>query len=437
MAEKFFIRTFGCQMNEHDSEKLKGILQHMGLEEAESERDAQVILINTCAVREKPVHKVYSELGRFKRWRDRIIVVCGCVAQKEGKRLIERMPHVSAVIGPRNIYRLPEAIERAKEGKKSVFTDQSNRCTITDLSMPVARSNPYRAYITIMEGCDNFCSYCIVPFVRGREVSRPWREILEEAKRLADMGYKEITLLGQNVNSYGKGLDDPIDFPELLYRLHDIEGIEWIRFITSHPKDFSPRLIEAVTTLPKVCEYIHLPAQSGSNRILKLMNRRYTREQYLEIIENIKASGKYFAFTSDFIVGFPTETEEDFEDTLSLIEEVEYEGVFAFIYNPREFTKASQWKDDVPLQVKKERLRRLLEVQDRITEKLSNAYKNKVLDVLFDRYEDGYLYGRTRTFKIVKVPADKSYLGHIVKVRITRTKMYELEGEIVEGGKAA
>lgn len=434
MVETFFIRTFGCQMNEHDSEKIRGLLTFHGYEEASSEREADVIILNTCAVREKPVHKVYSELGRFKR-SNKIILVCGCVAQKEKKRLLERMPHVSAVIGPRNIYKVAEAIERAKAGKKSIFVEQDSRCPITDLSYPIKRSNPYRAYVTIMEGCDNFCSYCIVPFVRGREVSRPSREIIEEIKRLADEGYKEVTLLGQNVNSYGKGLDENIDFPELLYKVHEIDGIEWIRFITSHPKDFSDRLIEAVISLPKICEYIHLPAQSGSNRILSLMNRKYTRERYLEIVEKLKSSGKYIAFTSDFIVGFPTETEEDFEETLSLIREVEYEGVFAFIYNPREFTKAATWKDDVPVKVKKERLKRLLEVQDEITQRLSASYKGKVFDVLFDHEEDGELVGRTRTFKIVKCRADKSFLGHIVKVRVTEAKMYELRGEIVGEGK--
>ncbi len=419
-------------MNEHDSEKIAGILLHHGLEKAENEKDADIIILNTCAVREKPVHKVYSELGRFKK-ADKIVGVCGCVAQKEKKRLMERMPHVKFVIGPRNIYKIPEAVSKALEGKKSIFVEQNGRCPITDLSYPIYRKNPYRAYITIMEGCDNFCSYCIVPYVRGREISRPSKEILEEARKLADEGYKEIILLGQNVNSYGKGLEEKIDFPELLYKLHNIEGIEWIRFITSHPKDFSEKLIEAVTTLPKICEYIHLPAQSGSNRILELMNRKYTREKYLEIIEKIKEKGKYFAFTSDFIVGFPTETEEDFEMTLNLIKEVEYEGIFAFIYNPREMTKAYSWKDDISIHIKKERLKKLLETQDRITEKLSKNYVGKIVDVLFEGFDEekGKLFGRTRTFKMVKVKGDKSYLGNIVKIKITDAKMYELRGEMV------
>ncbi len=434
MSLKFYIKTFGCQMNEHDSEKLAGILLDKGLEKAENEKEADIIILNTCAVREKPVHKVYSELGRFKRT-NKIIGVCGCVAQKEKKRLIEKMPHVSFVLGPRNIYKIHEALTKALEGNKSIYTEQNGRCPITDLSFQIDRKNPYRAYITIMEGCDNFCSYCIVPFVRGREVSRPSKEIVEEAKRLAELGYKEVTLLGQNVNSYGKGLPEKIDFPDLLYKLHEIDGIEWIRFITSHPKDFSDKLIDAILSLPKICEYIHLPAQSGSNRILDLMNRKYTKERYLEIVEKIRRSGKYFAFTSDFIVGFPTETKEDFEETLDLVKRVKYEGIFAFIYNPREMTKAYNWKDDVPLEIKKERLKILLEIQDRITEELSNSYVGKEVEVLLDEFDEkeGELTGRTRTFKIVKVKGDKSLLGNIVKIKITEAKMYELKGKILGG----
>ena len=431
---RFYIKTFGCQMNEHDSEKMAGVLLSLGLQEAKTEKEADIVILNTCAVREKPVHKVYSELGRFKRSK-KIVGVTGCVAQKDGKRIIERMPHVSFVIGPRNIYRIGEAINNAFNGRKSIFTDQNHSCPITDLRFPIKRNNPYTAYVTIMEGCDNFCSYCIVPLVRGREKSRPPEEIIEEIKSLRDMGYKEVILLGQNVNSYGKGLDKKVDFADLLYMINEIEGIEWIRFITSHPKEFNDKLIEAITNLPKVCEYIHLPAQSGSDRILELMNRKYTRKDYLKIIEKIRSSGKYYAFTSDFIVGFPTETEEDFEKTLSLIKEVEYEGVFAFIYNPREGTKASQMKDDIPLQVKKERLKRLLEIQDRITEKMSSAYKGRIVEVLFHEYDEETqtLTGRTRTFKIVKTKGDKSLLGHIVKVKIEETKMYELKGKIVKG----
>ncbi|MGB9667909.1 MAG: tRNA (N6-isopentenyl adenosine(37)-C2)-methylthiotransferase MiaB [Thermosulfidibacteraceae bacterium] len=430
MAKSFYIKTFGCQMNEHDTEKIKGLLEYHGYIEAEDEKEADIIIINTCAVREKPVHKVYSEAGRFKKT-GKIIGIAGCVAQKDGEKLLKRLPHVSFVIGPRNTYRIIEAIKLAERGEKIVFTDLDSRCKITDLSFPVKRENPYRAYITVMEGCDNFCSYCIVPFVRGRETSRPINEIIEEARKLADLGYKEIILLGQNVNSYGKDVGS--NFVELLQKISEIEGIEWIRFITSHPKDFNDELIEVVATNPKICEYIHLPAQSGSNRILKLMNRKYTKERYLEIIEKLKSYGKYFAFTSDFIVGFPTESEKDFEETVDLIEKVEYEGIFAFIYNPREFTAASKmFKDDVPPQIKKERLKRLLQKQDKITEKLSKAYIGKTVDVLFDTYEDGILIGRTRTFKIVKASGDKSKLGYILKVKIKDAKMYELIGEIVK-----
>lgn len=433
MAKKYYIKTFGCQMNEHDTEKMKGTLEHYGYQEAANEREADIIILNTCAVREKPVQKAYSEIGRYKRM-GKIIGIAGCVAKKDGKRILEQFPYVSFVIGPRNIYRITDAIQLAERGIKSVYVEIDATCRITDLSFPVKRENPYRAYITVMEGCDNFCSYCIVPFVRGREVSRPMGEILEEVKRLADQGYKEIILLGQNVNSYGKNIGT--SFVELLDKVSRIEGIEWIRFITSHPKDFSDELIELIATNPKICEYIHLPAQSGSNRILELMNRKYTKERYMEIIEKIRSYGKYFAFTSDFIVGFPTESEEDFMETMDLIEKVEYEGIFAFIYNPREYTTAAKtMKDDVPLEVKKDRLNRLLEKQDAITERLSKAYIGKVVDVLFDSYEDGWLIGRTRTFKIVKAKGDKSKLGYILKVRIVDAKMYELTGEIVREDK--
>lgn len=432
MAKRYYIKTFGCQMNEHDTEKIKGILSYYGFEEVEDEKVADIIILNTCAVREKPTHKVYSEAGRFKR-SGKIIGICGCVAQKDGEGILKKLPFVSFVIGPRNIYKIKEAIDLAEKGIKSVFTEMDSRCTITDLSFPVKRDNPYRAYVTIMEGCNNFCTYCIVPFVRGRETSRPPEEIIEEIKKLRDEGYKEVTLLGQNVNSYGKDLGNT-SFIDLLERISKIEGIEWIRFITSHPKDFSDELIDYIVANPKICEYIHLPAQSGSNRILNKMNRKYTRDRYLEIVEKLRNSGKYYALTSDFIVGFPGETEEDFEETLDLVNKAKYEGIFAFIYNPREFTVASQWEDSVPLEVKKERLKRLLKLQDSITEALSKSYIGKTVEVLFDSWVDGTLEGRTRTFKIVKARGDKSKLGYILKVRITNAKMYELEGEIVKEG---
>ena len=432
---KVFVRTYGCQMNVHDSEKILGVLSSLGYQPVSTEDEAHLVILNTCAVREKAEHKVYSELGRLKRLKRRgtLIGVCGCVAQKEGYSLLEKMPFVDFVVGPRNIYSLPRVLEEVALGRKVVETRLNGSC-ITSLEVPVIREDPYRAYVTVMEGCDNFCAYCVVPYTRGREVSRPSAEIVEEVRRLADQGYVEVTFLGQNVNSYGKGLEEGIDFPALLEKVHEVEGIRWIRFITSHPRDFSERLVKTVAHLPKVCEYIHLPAQAGSNRVLERMGRGYTREEYLEKVAMIREYVPGAALTSDFIVGFPGETEEDFQLTLDLVKEARYEGIFAFRYSVREGTKAARWKDDVPLEVKGERLTRLLELQDGITQEMSQAYQGKVVDVLFHKWEDGVLEGRTRTNKIVTVPGDRRHLGTIKRVKIGETRMYQLLGTLAEGG---
>lgn len=424
-------------MNVHDSEKLLGVLSAMGYQHTENEEEADLIILNTCAVREKAEHKVYSELGRIRRQKDKgaLIGVCGCVAQKEGKGLLQRMPFVDFVLGPRNIYSLPQVLEEVRIGRRVAKTELNGSC-ITSLAISPLRREPYRAYVTVMEGCDNFCTYCIVPYTRGREVSRPSSEIVEEVKRLVDEGYKEVTLLGQNVNSYGKGLDEGIDFPGLLERVHEVDGLSWIRFITSHPKDFSLRLVKTIASLPKVCEYIHLPAQSGSNRVLERMGRKYTREEYLEKVAMIREYIPTAGITSDFIVGFPGEGEEDFQLTLDLLKKVRYQGVFAFRYSVRPGTRAASWEDDVPLSVKRERLSRLLKLQDSITQEVSASYKGKSLEVLFHQWDNGKLEGRSRDNKIVTAWGPQKYLGAITQVKIEHTKMYELTGTIVEGGDA-
>jgi len=434
---KVFVKTYGCQMNVHDSEKLLGVLATIGYNPASSEEEAHLVILNTCAVREKAEHKVYSELGRLKKLKKNgvVIGVCGCVAQKEGKALLERMPFVDFVVGPRNIYSLPQVLEEVKLGHRVVKTHLNGSC-ITSLELPILRQDPYRAYVTVMEGCDNFCAYCVVPYTRGREISRPSSEIVEEVKRLADQGYLEVTLLGQNVNSYGKGLGEKIDFPGLLERVHQVEGIRWIRFITSHPRDFSERLVKTIAALPKVCEYIHLPAQAGSNRVLERMGRGYTREEYLDKVAMIREHIPKAALTSDFIVGFPGEEEEDFQLTLDLVERVRYEGIFAFRYSVRKGTRAAQWEDNVPLSEKGRRLSQLLQLQDRITEEVSRTYQGKELDVLFYSWRDGVLEGRTRTNKIVTVLGDKRHLGDIKKVKIEETRMYQLLGTLAEGGES-
>ncbi len=424
-------------MNVHDSEKLLGVLATLGYQPTEDEGEAHLIMLNTCAVREKAEHKVYSELGRIRKQKGKgtLIGVCGCVAQKEGRRLLERVPFVDFVLGPRSIYSLPQVLKELKKGRRVAKTELNGSC-ITSLVTPVLRRNPYRAYVTVMEGCDNFCTYCIVPYTRGREVSRPSREIVEEVKRLADKGYREVTLLGQNVNSYGKGLDERIDFPGLLEKVHGVEGLSWIRFITSHPKDFSFRLVKTIASLPKVCEYIHLPAQAGSNRILERMGRKYTREEYLEKVAMIREYIPSAAITSDFIVGFPGERDDDFQLTLDLLEEVRYQGVFAFRYSVRPSTKAALWEDNVPLSVKRERLSHLLKLQEDITHEVSASYKGKTLEVLFHQWKDGKLEGRSRDNKIVTALGPKKHLGTITQVKIEHTKMYELIGTIIEGGDA-
>jgi len=424
-------------MNVHDSEKLLGVLVASGYQPTENEEEANLIILNTCAVREKAEHKVYSELGRIRKHKEKgtLIGICGCVAQKEGRKLLERMPFVDFVLGPRNIYYLPQVLEELRIGRRVTKTELNGSC-ITSLAVPVLRKDPYRAYVTVMEGCDNFCTYCIVPYTRGREVSRPSSEILEEVRRLADEGYREVTLLGQNVNSYGKGLDEGMDFPGLLERVHEVDGLSWIRFITSHPKDFSLRLVKTIASLPKVCEYIHLPAQSGSNRILERMGRKYTREEYLEKVAMIREYIPTAGITSDFIVGFPGEGEEDFQLTLDLLEKVRYQGVFAFRYSVRPGTRAASWEDDVPLPVKRERLSRLLKLQDGITQEVSASYKGKTLEVLFHQWNNGKLEGRSRDNKIVTAWGPQRYLGAITQVKIEHTKMYELTGTIIEGGDA-
>jgi tRNA-2-methylthio-N6-dimethylallyladenosine synthase len=293
------------------------------------------------------------------------------------------------------------------------------------------RKNPYSAFLTIMEGCDNFCAYCIVPYTRGRERSRPPEEILAETEQLAANGVKEITLLGQNVNSYGKGLSEPITFAGLLQRVSLVDGIERVRFVTSHPKDCSEELIETMATVPKIMPYLHLPAQAGSNNVLRRMGRGYTAEGYLDLVERLKAAIPHLALSSDFIVGFPGETEEDFASTLELIRQVEYHGVFAFRYSVREGTKAAQWEDDVPKEVKSERLTRLFDTQDPITERISHSYLGKRIEVLFEKiHSPGVLEGRTPTNKIVRAKGEESNLGEILPVKITKTSMYILEGEI-------
>lgn len=366
---KYFIVTYGCQMNVHESEKIAGILEKMGYECGESRDDADIIVFNTCAIREGAEDRVFGNVGALKkqkkRNKDLIIVVCGCMTQKEktAKYLLTTFPFVDIVLGTFNITKLEEYIQKVKNGRQLELWAEGN----IDETLPYKRTSGENAWVNIMQGCNNFCTYCIVPYVRGREKSRQEEAILNEVRKIvADKKYKKITLLGQNVNSYGKDLEPQVSFSQLLKDICAIEGDFEVGFMTSHPKDLTDDLIDTIASQPKIEKNIHLPAQSGDNRILKLMNRKYTREHYLSIIKKIKEKIPNARITSDFIVGFPTETEEEFERTLSLVNEVRYDSIFAFMYSPREGTVASTMEGQISDKVKHERVNKLIALEKKI-----------------------------------------------------------------------
>ncbi len=433
--KSFHIITFGCQMNEHDSERMAGMLEADSLIQAGAPEDADIIILNTCSIRQKAEQKFYSELGRLKRLKDKrpglAIAVAGCIAQQEGAGLIARAPFVDMVFGPSDISRLPDMLERRMTARSSVV-ETAGDPEYHKRNVPASRPDRVKAWVSIMYGCDNFCTYCVVPYLRGRERSRPSKDIIAEIRGLADMGYKEVTLLGQNVNSYGKGLDEDIDFPVLLSMVNDVSGIERIRFVTSHPRDLSNRLIYAMRDLPKVCEALHLPVQSGSDLILSAMNRRYTRDEYLDKVKRLRDAVPDIALTTDIIVGFPGETEDDFSSTLRLLEEVEYDSIFAFKYSKRPNTKALGLSGHLPEDVKEARLGAVLNLQRGITMKKNRALVGSVQEVLLDgRSKDGLkLSGRTRGNKVVNVSAPDSLLGSLVKIKVVKAGANSLSGEL-------
>lgn len=437
MSRSFYITTYGCQMNEYDSERLAAFFTAMGYTQTDDPKYADYALLNTCSVREKPHHKVSSELGRLRLLRRKNpglkIGVCGCVAQQDGEKLLKRYPQTDFVLGTDAIARIGEAVELVEKGEKVCFTEFEGG----ELKVPVfGRQAKHSAFVTIMKGCDNFCSYCIVPHVRGREKSRKLQEILDEVKFLADSGVKEITLLGQNVNSYGKNLDESINFTELLYKVHEIEGIKRIRFVTSHPKDFSDELIYAVRDLDKVCESLHLPLQAGSDAVLKSMNRKYTYGAYKDKVLKAKELIPSVALSSDFIVGFPGETDEDFRQTLKALEEIRYESLFAFAYSVRPETAAEKLADDVKASDKKMRLASLLDLQKKIGFELAKAYEGTATEVMVEGLSkrDGEAYtGRNRQNKVVNFTSDKTLsVGDIVNVKINEAKPNSLFGSRAE-----
>lgn len=435
---KFYhIQTYGCQMNEHDTETMKGMLEEMGYTWTENRREADIILLNTCAIRENAEDKVFGELGHLKSLKtekpDLILGVCGCMSQEEGvvRRILEKHQYVDLIFGTHNIHRLPELLREAMFAKEMVVEVWSKEGDIFE-NLPKKRAG-LKAWVNIMYGCDKFCTYCIVPYTRGKERSRRPEDVIAEVRELARQGYKEITLLGQNVNAYGK------DFEDINYRFGDLMAdiqkidIPRVRFTTSHPRDFDDHLIEVLGRGGNMVEHIHLPVQSGSNEILKRMSRKYTRESYLELVRKLKAAIPGLVLSTDIIVGFPGETEEQFEETMSLVREVEFASAFTFIYSPREGTPAAQMEDNVPLEVKKERLMRLNDLIAELSRKDNEKLRGKTVEVLVEgvsKNNPEYLTGRTRTNKLVHFQGPESLTGQFIDVKITEVQTWLFKGEI-------
>ena len=437
---KYYIETWGCQMNEEDSEKLSGMLKRIGYTRTENKEEAGIILFNTCCVRENAENKVFGNLGALKKLKkknpDLIIGICGCMMQQEGMadRILKEFPYVNIVFGTHNAYKFPEYLNRVRtEGVqiKEIFNKE------TDIveGLPIDRESSVKAFVTIMYGCNNFCTYCIVPYVRGRERSRKPEDILKEIRELVAQGYKEITLLGQNVNSYGKGLEEDVDFAKLLRMINEIEGLERVRFMTSHPKDLTVDVIMAIKECDKLCEQIHLPVQSGSNSILKKMNRHYTREYYLDLVKKIKEEIPGVTLTTDIIVGFPGETEEDFQETLELVKEVGYSSAFTFIYSRRNNTPADMMLNQVSEEDKHHRFNRLVAAVNERVIAQNKAEEGNILEVLVEgnsKNDAEKLTGRTRTGRLVNFTGEGISAGDIVNVKITRAQNFSLIGEAIK-----
>ncbi len=435
-GKTYFLKTYGCQMNVHDSELIRNLVEGLGFIESEKMEGTDLIILNTCAIRENAHDKMYGFLGRCKHEKDKnrdlIICICGCMAQEPSvcEEILEKYKYVDVVFGTHNIHEFPTML--ANRMNKTDFEVESIEGNVYE-NLEYKRDSKIEAWVNIMYGCDKFCTYCIVPYTRGKQRSRKSSKILEEIADLKARGYKEVTLLGQNVNAYGKDLPEgELSFAELLLKVSDL-GIDRIRFVTSHPWDFSDELIAAIASRENIMPYIHLPLQSGSSRILKLMGRRYTKEEYLELYDKIKNRVPNAAITTDIIVGFPGETEEDFLDTLEVVEKCQYDSAFTFIFSPRVGTPAEKLPDDTPLKEKEERLHRLNEVVNRLSLEKNNQYVGQVVKVLINgKSEKGEnkMCGYTETMKLVNVEGATEHLGEIVDVLITDAKSFSLNGEI-------
>ena len=437
-GKKYFIKTYGCQMNVHDSEEIKKILENLGYTEIEDYEQADLIILNTCAIRENAHDKVFGFLGRCKHLKktnkDLILGLCGCMAQEENvvKEIREKHKYIDIVFGTHNMNELPDMLMNFY-GKQSINV-YSKEGDVIEFGNLYKRDSKITAWVNIMYGCDKFCTYCIVPYTRGKQRSRKSEDILKEVKELKEQGYKEITLLGQNVNAYGKDLDGEIEFGELLEKVSDT-GIERIRFVTSHPWDFTDKMIDVIASRENIMPYIHLPLQSGSNKILKLMGRRYTKEEYLELFNKIRNKVKNASITTDIIVAFPGETEEDFNDTLDVVNTCKYDGAFTFIYSPRENTPAAKMKNDLTEAEKEDRLHRLNELVNKYSKESNERMLNtiqKVLVIGVSEKDSNKVCGYTENMKLVNVTAPMDTIGQIINVKITDAKSFSLDGEIIE-----
>lgn len=440
-GKKYYIKTYGCQMNIRDTETLKALLEAMGFEETDNYENADLMLLNTCAIRENVHNKVFGMLGRFKHLksiRPNIIVgMCGCMAQEEVvvNKILEKYKWMDFVIGTHNMHRLPFVIKDAIVKKGLEVEVWSKEGDIIE-NVPVKRDNKYKAWVNIMYGCDKFCTYCIVPYTRGKQRSRKPEDIISEVEELVRDGYQEVTLLGQNVNAYGK------DFEDSNYRMENLlddvskTGIKRIRFVTSHPWDFTDGMIEVIKNNDNIMPYFHLPIQSGSDKILKLMGRRYNRDRYLELFNKIKASIPNATITTDIIVGFPNESNEDFEDTLDIVEKCKFDGAYTFIYSPREGTPAAKMEDNITLELKEERLQRLNDLVNKYAHESNERLLHKIVPVLIEGYSEksnDMLMGYTDTFKLVNVKGDSNNIGKIVNVEINDVKSWSLNGRVIDG----
>ncbi len=437
--KKVFVKTYGCQMNVYDSERIMESLSENGYKQTNNLNESDLIVFNTCHIREKAAEKLYSDIGRLKKIRkEKKIIVAGCVAQAEDKEIIQRMPEVDLVIGPQTYHKIPELVSKLNKNKKYVETDFPIENKFNLLSERVRSDKKPTAFLTIQEGCDKFCTFCVVPYTRGAEYSRTTKELIEETKQLISQGVSEITLLGQNVNAYhGEGLNGGIsNLANLIYELSKLDGLERIRYTTNHPVDVNQELIDAHKDITKLMPYIHLPVQSGSNRILKLMNRKHTCEEYIEIIENIRNARNDIALSSDFITGFPGETDKDFESTIELVKKIKYAQAYSFNYSPRPGTPSADYERQVPQNIKSERLKLLQDILKQQQLEFNNQSKGKIVRILVERKgkEINQLVGKTPHMQSVFFNniKNKSKIGDFIDIRIDSIKVNNLSGELVE-----